>query len=50
MKAKEFAEMCYAEKEIQLKEYMNGNESLVTKLKNISFTRKTFLLLPRNLN
>ena len=27
MKAKEFAEMCYAEKEIQLKEYMNGNES-----------------------
>ena len=34
MKAKEFAEMCYAEKEIQLKEYMNGNESLVTKLKN----------------
>lgn len=34
MKAKEFAEMCYAEKEIQLKEYMNGNESLVAKLKN----------------
>jgi len=23
MKAKEFSEMCYAEKEIQLKEYMN---------------------------
>ena len=34
MKAKEFAEMCYAEKEIQLKEYMNGKESLVAKLKN----------------
>ena len=34
MKAKKFVEMCYAEKEIQLKEYMNGNESLVTKLKN----------------
>ena len=34
MRAKEFAEMCYEEKEIQLKEYMNGNESLVTKLKN----------------
>ena len=34
MKAKEFAEMCYAKKEIQLKEYMNGNESLVAKLKN----------------
>ena len=34
MRAKEFAEMCYAEKEIQLKEYMNGNESLVAKLKN----------------
>ena len=34
MKAKEFSEMCYAEKEIQLKEYMNGNESLVAKLKN----------------
>lgn len=34
MKAKEFAEMCYAEKEIQLEEYMNGNESLVAKLKN----------------
>ncbi len=33
MKAKEFAEMCYAEKEIQLKEYMNGKESLVAKLK-----------------
>jgi len=32
MKAKEFAEMCYAKKEIQLKEYMNG--SLVSKLKN----------------
>ena len=26
--------MCYAKKEIQLKEYMNGNESLVAKLKN----------------
>ena len=26
--------MCYAEKEIQLKEYMNGNKSLVAKLKN----------------
>ena len=26
--------MCYEEKEIQLKEYMNGNESLVAKLKN----------------
>ena len=34
MRAKEFAEMCYEEKEIQLKEYMNGNESLVAKLKN----------------
>ena len=34
MKAKKFAEMCYVEKEIQLKEYMNGNESLVAKLKN----------------
>ena len=34
MRAKEFAEMCYAEKEIQLKEYMNGKESLVAKLKN----------------
>ena len=34
MKAKEFSEMCYAEKEIQLKEYMNGKESLVAKLKN----------------
>ena len=34
MRAKEFAEMCYAEKEIQLKEYINGNESLVAKLKN----------------
>ena len=34
MKAKEFAEMCYAEKEIQLKEYMNGKESLVAKLKD----------------
>ena len=34
MRAKEFVEMCYEEKEIQLKEYMNGNESLVTKLKN----------------
>ena len=34
MKAKELAEMCYAEKEIQLKEYMNGKESLVAKLKN----------------
>ena len=34
MKAKKFAEMCYAEKEIQLKEYMNGNESFVAKLKN----------------
>lgn len=34
MKAKELAEMCYAEKEIQLKEYMNGKESLVGKLKN----------------
>ena len=34
MRAKEFAEMCYEEKEIQLKEYMNGNESLVEKLKN----------------
>ena len=34
MRAKEFAEMCYTEKEIQLKEYMNGNESLVAKLKN----------------
>ena len=33
MRAKEFAEMCYAEKEIQLKEYMNGKESLVAKLK-----------------
>ena len=33
MKAKEFAEMCYAEKEIQLKEYMNAKESLVAKLK-----------------
>ena len=34
MRAKEFVEMCYVEKEIQLKEYMNGNESLVEKLKN----------------
>ena len=34
MKAKKFVEMCYAEKEIQLKEYMNGKESLVAKLKN----------------
>ena len=34
MKAKEFAEMCYAEKEIQLKEYMSGKESLVAKLKD----------------
>ena len=34
MRAKEFVEMCYVEKEIQLKEYMNGNESLVAKLKN----------------
>ncbi|BEO91840.1 hypothetical protein FNSP4_16490 [Fusobacterium nucleatum] len=34
MQVKEFAEMCYAEKEIQLKEYMNGNESFVVKLKN----------------
>ena len=34
MRAKEFVEMCYEEKEIQLKEYMNGNESLVAKLKN----------------
>ena len=34
MRAKEFAEMYYEEKEIQLKEYMNGNESLVAKLKN----------------
>ena len=34
MRAKEFAEICYEEKEIQLKEYMNGNESLVAKLKN----------------
>ena len=34
MRAKEFAEMCYEEKEIQLKEYMNGNKSLVAKLKN----------------
>ena len=34
MKAKKFVEMCYAEKEIQLKEYMNGNESFVAKLKN----------------
>ena len=34
MRAKKFAEMCYEEKEIQLKEYMNGNESLVAKLKN----------------
>ena len=33
MRAKEFAEMCYEEKEIQLKEYMDGNESLVAKLK-----------------
>ena len=33
MKAKKFVEMCYAEKEIQLEEYMNGNESLVAKLK-----------------
>lgn len=31
MKAKEFAEMCYVEKEIQLKEYMSGKESLVAK-------------------
>jgi len=34
---------------------MNSDEKeyftfLVTKLKNISFTRKTFLLLPRNSN
>ena len=34
MRAKEFAEMCYEEKEIQLKEYINGSESLVAKLKN----------------
>ena len=34
MRAKDFAKMCYQEKEIQLKEYMNGNESLVAKLKN----------------
>ena len=34
MRAKEFVEMCYEEKEIQLKKYMNGNESLVAKLKN----------------
>ena len=34
MRAKEFAEICYEEKEIQLKEYTNGNESLVAKLKN----------------
>ena len=34
MRDKEFAVMCYAEKEIQLKEYINGNESLVAKLKN----------------
>ena len=34
MRAKEFVEMCYEEKEIQLKEYMNRNESLVAKLKN----------------
>lgn len=34
MRTKEFVEMCYAEKEIQLKEYMNGKESLVAKLKN----------------
>ena len=34
MRAKEFVEMCYVEKEIQLKEYMNGNENLVAKLKN----------------
>ena len=34
MRAKEFVEMCYEEKEIQLKEYMNGKESLVAKLKN----------------
>ena len=34
MKAKEFAEMCYAEKEIQLKEYMNGNKTLEAKVKN----------------
>ena len=33
MRAKEFVEMCYEEKEIQLKEYMDGNESLVAKLK-----------------
>ena len=41
MRAKEFAEMCYEEKEIQLKEYMNGNESLVAKLKNeLALTNK----------
>ena len=34
MRAKEFVEMCYEEKEIQLKEYINGSESLVAKLKN----------------
>ncbi|ALF25505.1 hypothetical protein KST88_04730 [Fusobacterium nucleatum] len=34
MRAKEFAEMCYEEKKIQLKEYINGSESLVAKLKN----------------
>ena len=33
MKAKEFSEMCYAEKEIQLKEYMNGKERPCSKIK-----------------
>lgn len=34
MKAREFVEMCYQEKENQLNEYMNGNKTYGAKLKN----------------